>query len=128
LAAREVRAPDEDTRPSLPCKRCITAVLRFDCRYDPCVTGSSRQALESAPHFQTKIFATPMRKCVAAMTSKVLAASSLFDEIEVPRDTIRLTVWNVDVFVARKSHVAEREESGRCWHTSVALVVQAVTR
>jgi hypothetical protein len=86
------------------------------------VTGSKRQPLESAPHFQTKIFATPMRKCVGAMTLKVLAASSLFAGIEVPRDTIQLTLWNVDVFVARKTRVAEREKSGRRWHTSGVLV------
>ena len=61
------------------------------------------------------------------MTPKVLAASSLFDEIEAPRNAIQLTVWNEDVFVARKSHVAEREESGRGWHTSGTIVVQAVT-
>jgi hypothetical protein len=74
-------------------------------------------------HFVTKIFATPMQKCVVAMTAKMPVASGLFDKIEVPHDAIRLTLWTEGVFVARDRHVAESEKSGRWWHAGGAFVV-----
>jgi hypothetical protein len=74
-------------------------------------------------HFVAKIFATPMRKCVVAMTAKMPVASELFGKIEAPHDAIRLTLWTEGVFVARDRHVAESEKSRRWWHTSGAVVV-----
>ena len=112
VAAREVRAREKDYAPTIRRrKHSVAPAPRFCAPCDPCVTGPRRQAFESAPRIVGSIPAAPLRKCVAAMTPKMPAASSLLNKIEVRYGAIRLTLWSVGVFVARQKHVAVAENS-----------------